>query len=157
MTENQNIEYKESWRDEYLKWISGFDIPLEKLKEKHSSHPRNKHIAEIFFRAGYIESWGRGIEKIITTCQEADLPEPVFNEAWGGVVVTFLNDIYTEEYLLKLDLNERQVKAVMYTKENDKITNATYQKINTTTRITATRDLKELLIKKVFKSNGKKG
>ena len=24
MTEPQNIEYKTSWRDEYLKWISGF-------------------------------------------------------------------------------------------------------------------------------------
>ena len=24
MTEHQSIEWKESWRDEYLKWISGF-------------------------------------------------------------------------------------------------------------------------------------
>lgn len=24
MSENQNIEYKESWRDEYLKWLCGF-------------------------------------------------------------------------------------------------------------------------------------
>ena len=24
MTETQNIEYKISWRDEYLKWICGF-------------------------------------------------------------------------------------------------------------------------------------
>ena len=24
MTEHQNIEYKSSWRDEYLKWICGF-------------------------------------------------------------------------------------------------------------------------------------
>jgi ATP-dependent DNA helicase RecG len=24
MSEHQNIEYKESWRDEYLKWICGF-------------------------------------------------------------------------------------------------------------------------------------
>lgn len=24
MSENQNIEYKQSWRDEYLKWICGF-------------------------------------------------------------------------------------------------------------------------------------
>lgn len=24
MTENQNIEYKSTWRDEYLKWICGF-------------------------------------------------------------------------------------------------------------------------------------
>lgn len=24
MPENQNIEWKESWKDEYLKWICGF-------------------------------------------------------------------------------------------------------------------------------------
>lgn len=24
MTESQNVEYKESWRDEYLKWVCGF-------------------------------------------------------------------------------------------------------------------------------------
>ena len=24
MSENQNIEYKQSWRDEYLRWICGF-------------------------------------------------------------------------------------------------------------------------------------
>ena len=24
MKENQNIEFKRSWRDEYLKWISGY-------------------------------------------------------------------------------------------------------------------------------------
>ena len=24
MSEDQNIEYKQSWRDEYLKWICGF-------------------------------------------------------------------------------------------------------------------------------------
>ena len=24
MKENQNIEWKETWRDEYLKWICGF-------------------------------------------------------------------------------------------------------------------------------------
>jgi len=24
MMENQNVEWKESWRDEYLKWICGF-------------------------------------------------------------------------------------------------------------------------------------
>lgn len=24
MVENQNIEWKETWRDEYLKWICGF-------------------------------------------------------------------------------------------------------------------------------------
>ena len=133
------------------------DIPLGKLKEKHSSYPRNKHIAEVFFRSGYIESWGRGIEKMVTACREAELPEPVFEEAWGGVVVTFLKDVYTREFLRKLNLNDRQVKAVIHAKENGKMTNAIYQKINGTTRITATRDLKDLLDKNVFSSSEKKG
>ena len=25
MSENQNIEYKESWHDDYLKWICAFE------------------------------------------------------------------------------------------------------------------------------------
>ena len=24
MNESQNIEYKQNWRDEYLKWVAGF-------------------------------------------------------------------------------------------------------------------------------------
>ncbi len=24
MSENQNVEYKEAWRDEYIRWICGF-------------------------------------------------------------------------------------------------------------------------------------
>lgn len=72
---------------------------------------------------------------MVTACREAELPEPVFEEAWGGVLVTFLKDVYTEESLRKLNLNDRQVKAVMYAKENGKMTNAIYQKINSTTRI----------------------
>jgi ATP-dependent DNA helicase RecG len=31
---------------------------------KHPSCPFNPFLANAFFRAGYIESWGRGIEKI---------------------------------------------------------------------------------------------
>lgn len=27
MAESQNIEYKESWRDEYLKWICDLPMP----------------------------------------------------------------------------------------------------------------------------------
>ena len=53
--------------DKLILWNPGklpVDIPLERLTQKHPSRPRNKHIAEAFFRAGYIESWERGIEKI---------------------------------------------------------------------------------------------
>ncbi len=38
-------------------------------------------------------------------------------------------DIYTEEYLAKLGLNERQIKAVMYVKGKGKITNREYREL----------------------------
>jgi len=37
------------------------ELNIEMLKVKHPSHPRNKNIAEVFFKAGYIEARGRGI------------------------------------------------------------------------------------------------
>ena len=37
---------------------------------KHNSRPYNPLIANTFFRAGYIESWGRGIQKIRESCAE---------------------------------------------------------------------------------------
>ena len=145
--------------DKVMLWNPGklpADIPLEKLKEKHASHPRNKHVAEVFFRAGYIESWGRGIEKIITACQEAGLPEPVFEEAWGGVVVTFLKDIYTDEYLRTLNINERQIKAIIYTKKEGRITNKEYQKLQDISDRTASRDLENLVRLNIFLREGDK-
>ncbi|MBX3241636.1 MAG: putative DNA binding domain-containing protein [Chitinophagaceae bacterium] len=146
--------------DKLMLWNPGklpVDIPLERLTKKHPSRPRNKHIAEAFFRAGYIESWGRGIEKILTAFQEAGLPEPVFEESWGGVMVTFLKDIYTEEYLKNLSLNERQIKALLYIKENGKIANSDYQSINGTSHRTAARDLQELLERNFIAKTGTTG
>lgn len=35
------------------------------LLEPHSSKPRNKNIANVFYKAGFIESWGCGIRKIV--------------------------------------------------------------------------------------------
>lgn len=32
---------------------------------KHSSQPYNPDVANAFFRAGMIETWGRGIERIM--------------------------------------------------------------------------------------------
>lgn len=50
---------------------------VETLMEPHDSMPYNPDIANVFYRAGYIEHWGRGIEKICEACEElgADLPE----------------------------------------------------------------------------------
>jgi len=132
-------------------------ITIEDLKKEHASRPRNKLIAMTFYYAGLIERWGTGTKRIVDLCKEQGLPEPEFKEEFGGFSVVFWKDIYNEEYLRKLGLSERQIKAVLYVKENGKITNREYQKINNCSRNTASNDLKKLVLKGVLKESGKKG
>lgn len=62
-------------------------------------------------------------------------------------------DNLTEEQLVKLGLNTRQIKAVSYMKEKGKITNAEYQEINRVSKRTATNDLTELVTKYKLANN----
>ena len=62
---------------------------LEKLMGKHPSNPFNPLLASAFFRAGYVESWGRGIEKIHRECLSHDMPPPVFDTSMSGLMLTF--------------------------------------------------------------------
>lgn len=78
-------DYIEVWNDGTLP--EGFTP--ETLLKKHSSHPRNKNIAYAFFKAGFIESWGRGYKKICNGFENAGLPIPRVEAIEGGVRVTF--------------------------------------------------------------------
>lgn len=46
------------------------DWTLNNLLGKHRSRPYNPDIANVFFRAGEIEAWGRGIERIVAACKK---------------------------------------------------------------------------------------
>ncbi len=128
----------------------------EILKQQHPSLPRNPIIADVCFKGGYIDAWGRGTLKIIDACKQAQLPEPDISEMHGGFSVTLFKDIFTEEQLRKMDLNARQIKAVMFLNENKRITNKDYQQINNCSRNTATNDLSDLTMKGlILKSNVK--
>ena len=107
--------------------------------------------------AGYIESWGRGIDIMMKGCKEYGLPEPVIAEEQGGISVSFLKDIYTEEYLKSFDLSDRQTRAVLYVKENGEITNAIYQHINKISKAVATTDLSDLVGRKLIEKVGTTG
>jgi ATP-dependent DNA helicase RecG len=79
------------YADLIICWNDGplpHELSLEKLLGFHSSYPRNPLIADACFKAGYIDSWGRGIKKITEACFAADLPAPAFEEAEGGMRVT---------------------------------------------------------------------
>ena len=134
-----------------------FGMTMEKLFKPHNSILRNHGIGQVFFETGKIEQWGSGIDKIRNLCVKAGLPEPEFQEHQDGFQVIFRKDIYTEEYLRKLELNGRQIKAVMYVKDRGKITNKEYQEINAISRQTATNELTELAEKGTLKRSGKAG
>ena len=49
---------------------------LADLLGQHASTPFNPAVANVFFRSGEIETWGRGIQRILQACQEAEVPAP---------------------------------------------------------------------------------
>jgi ATP-dependent DNA helicase RecG len=66
------------------------------LLAPHASRPVNPDIANAFFRAGEIEAWGRGIERIFTACQEAGTPVPNLRFEANGLWTEF---VFAAEYL----------------------------------------------------------
>lgn len=76
-------------------WNAGtlpLELTIDKLFQVHESIPRNPLIAEVCYRVGYIDSWGRGIEKITEACKQAGLPDPIIVERTGGIAVELLKN-----------------------------------------------------------------
>lgn len=137
--------------DKLLFWNEG-QLPdnwtIENLLAKHPSKPFNPDIANALFRSGYIEAWGRGTIKIIKECIEFGIPKPKYYYDMSGFWVEFRKDNFNIEYFQKLGLNKRQIKAMLYLKENKEITNSIYQKINNIGKTVPTKELSELIDKK---------
>ena len=77
------------------------DWSLNNLFSIHPSKPNNPDVANAFFRAGMIESWGRGIEKIIDLCVSVGLPKPVFDTSNGGLQIEFIPNPEKKESKVK--------------------------------------------------------
>lgn len=73
-------------------WSEGglpFGLQPDALKREHASRPRNPLIADVFFRRGLIERWGRGTQVIVEECERAGCTEPSYRVSGGCFVVTF--------------------------------------------------------------------
>lgn len=62
---------------------------VDTLMKPHKSEPFNPSIAHVFYRAGYIEAWGRGIQKICEACQELGTPDPEYKVLGDDITVKF--------------------------------------------------------------------
>lgn len=116
------------WNDGNLP--EGFSV--ERMQREHMSVLRNRLIADIFYRAGFIETWGRGVSTVCQAFRQAGLKEPTFENLMSGTLVTIPRDlsIYgfpTEQPEPKTDnkehqLTDRQKKIIELIKDNQKIT-----------------------------------
>lgn len=66
---------------------SGWNV--NSLMQPHRSVPFNPSIANAFYRAGYIETWGRGIQKICEACREHGIPNPEYKVLGDDIIVKF--------------------------------------------------------------------
>lgn len=64
----------------------------ETLFQKHRSNPLNPEIATTFYRAGFIESWGRGIDKICSLCKDYGIETPEYTVHSNDIMVLFKSE-----------------------------------------------------------------
>ena len=79
------------YEDKIYIWNDG-EMPAnldstDKLFMKHSSKPYNPKLANIFFKCGMIEAWGRGFDKIKEACRLYDGPLPEYEINESGIMV----------------------------------------------------------------------
>ena len=68
--------------------------PQETLFARPSSKPRNHKIANVFFKAGFIDTWGRGFQKIRDGFEADGIPMPRIENFCGGVRVSIERTVF---------------------------------------------------------------
>ena len=65
------------------------ELTVETMMQPHDSHPMNPDIASVLFKTTYLESWGSGVKRIVSACQEANVPLPHYELRPGGIAIVF--------------------------------------------------------------------
>lgn len=145
----------------------------EKLFQKHSSKPYNPKLADIFFKSGMIEAWGRGFDKIKEACEKYDGPLPEYDISKDGIMVLckackrYLDLLHGKlEESNTLTSNERIMSELMsgkmkeplekileYLKDHTEITNAIGQELTGKSTAQVRRYLNVLCDIGIIKSN----
>lgn len=112
-----------------------------KLFVKHPSMPLNRSLANVFFRSGDIESWGRGYRRIVRGNEAAGLLPPVV-QTEDGLRVTHYVDV--NEQVKAMGADERAIPILVQVLKNHKVTNGEVQRMLGVSKPTATRLLQKL-------------
>ena len=124
----------------------------ETLMGNHSSKPRNRNIANVMFKAGFIDTWGRGYMKIREGFEAAGLPMPKVQNFCGGVQVTvqrikFMNMMHVGNNVgnqSETQLSDRQREICRLIKNYPQISAKGLSEVLSVVSRTIERDLSEL-------------
>lgn len=146
------------------------------LMQKHSSYPRNHNIANVFYKAGFVESWGRGFKKIAEEFERACLPLPTIEENGGGVMAIIqrktIDEIIAERggdggvnvgdmsetnvgNMSESELSERQLNIISMIKGNPFVTGKEMSETMSVTQRTIERDLSVLQKAGIIRHEGR--
>lgn len=117
--------------DDRLEIISPGGLPghitLDNIVDEHYS--RNPLIVKGLYYWGFIEELGLGIDRMIEEMREAGHADPQFNATPFTFKVTLRNALERVASRWAHDLNERQIQALTFLEQNNRITNRDYQSL----------------------------
>ena len=126
----------------------------------HTSKLYNPDIARVFYRAGYIESWGRCIQKIRDACKNLGADEPEYIVHGEDIMVKFSalqSAKVTDTKALNVTKDDViEMKILVLLKENASITTTEMSKQLSVNRRTIQRGLEVLKNKGVIERKGGK-
>lgn len=134
-------------------------LTIDNIKnDNYTPETRNKIIAGMFNNPEITDKRGTGFLSIREDLEKWELPPPEFEERMDWFVIRFRNP-YVERVIDtdKLELNERQKKAVIFISEHKTIKRKEYAELCKCSIATAQRDLDELVSKDIVKRVGKMG
>jgi len=130
-------------------------ITLDNLQYEHYS--RNPRLVRGLYYWGYIEELGQGIDIIYEEMRQAGHPPPEFRDTGRSFVVTLHNSINQMQLRHGEQVNLRQMRALQFLNENERITNGQYQELcPEVTAETLRLDLRDLVRKGILLKIGDK-
>jgi ATP-dependent DNA helicase RecG len=131
------------------------EVPIDMFKENHISKPFNPHIANMFYKAGFVESWGKGTNNMISDCLSMNLPEPQYKYTFSTLQVIFYK---TNQDIKDISVNEpvnEPVKLILdIIKKDPYITKQSIIEQTNISRATLTRYIKKLKEQNLIKRLG---
>lgn len=137
------------------------DWTMESLLQRHQSRPYNPKIARAFFRAGYIESWGRGIQKIFEVCNEYGTLQPEYVVHSEDIMIKLAAISTSNKQVSKLDSKVEntalKTKILEYLQNQPTATQKELQEVLNETRTHIQKYVKKLVDEgKIERKGGKR-